>query len=225
MDKTKRMMKQLSKRWQNRKPNANWHLSKDHPHNKTGRDIGFTDDLKERSKTMEERFNEPISPEKVRIQTDLMEAIKISSEEERLRRLAEAKKGKEEETLQLVCVDWFDELTEGRIVRLHVSNQSSVQGSMRANRMGYWKGFPDLLILKPKNEIKLSGDEHGMFREQYVCVPKYYGLLIEFKTEKGRLDSNQINTHEILTNEGYLVKVVRSYEQFKEVVNDYFREA
>ena len=64
-----------------------------------------------------------------------------------------------------------------------------------------------------------------MFREQYVCVPKYYGLLIEFKTEKGRLDSNQINTHEILTNEGYLVKVVRSYEQFKEVVNDYFREA
>ena len=73
---------------------------------------------------MEERFNEPISPEKVRIQTDLMEAIKISSEEERLRRLAEAKKGKEEETLQLVCVDWFDELTEGRIVRLHVSNQA-----------------------------------------------------------------------------------------------------
>lgn len=212
----------MPKRWQNRKPNANWHLNKDHPHNKTGRDIGFTDDLKERNKTMEERFNEPISPERVRIQTDLMEVIKISSEEERLRKLAEAKKGKEEETLQLVCVDWFDELTEGRVVRLHVSNQSSVQGSIRANRMGYWKGFPDLLILKPRKTQILVDMGCGTVYHDFVI--KYCGLLIEFKTATGRLDSNQINTHEILTNEGYLVKVVRSYEQFKEVINDYFKE-
>lgn len=210
------------KRWQNRKPNANWNLDKDHPHNKTGRDIGFTDDLKQNSKSMDERFNEPISPEKVRIQTDLMEAIKISSEENRLRRLAEAKKGKEEETLQLVCVDWFDELTEGRVVRLHVSNQSSVQGSMRANRLGYWKGFPDLLILKPKECIKSI--DMGFSISNDIAVTQYHGLLIEFKTATGRLDSNQINTHEILTKDKYLVKVVRSYEQFKEVINDYFKE-
>lgn len=211
----------MAKTWQNRKPNANYHLPKDHPHNKTGRDVGFTDDLKQKSKTMNERFDEPISPEKVRIQTDLMEAIKISSEESRLRRLAEAKKGKEEETLQLVCVDWFDELTEGRVVRLHVSNQSSVQGSMRANRLGYWKGFPDLLILKPKNKTVVSNRANVLFDN---LVTEYHGLLIEFKTATGRLESNQINTHEILTKDNYLVKVVRSYEQFKEVVNDYFKE-
>lgn len=212
------------KSWQNRKPNAGYNLPKDHPHNNTGRDIGFTDDLKQNSKSMDERFNEPISPEKVRIQTDLMEAIKISSEEERLRRLAEAKKGKEEETLQLVCVDWFDEITEGRVIRLHVSNQSSVQGSMRANRMGYWKGFPDLLILKSKEEVIVENEPCDLGDERYIYQTKYHGLLIEFKTATGRLDSNQINTHEILTKDNYLVKVVRSYEQFKEVINDYFKE-
>lgn len=209
------------RKWQNRKPNANWNLDKDHPHNKTGRDISFTDDLKKNSKSMDERFNEPISPENVRIQTDLMEVIKINSEKERQGILMDDSK-KEEERLHLACLDWFDEITEGRVVRLHVSNQSSVQGSMRANRMGYWKGFPDLLILKPKNKLVVANQSNVFFDN---LVTEYHGLLIEFKTEKGRLDSNQINTHEILTKDNYLVKVVRSYEQFKEVVNDYFSEA
>lgn len=205
------------KRWQNRKPNANWNLDKDHPHNKTGRDIGFTDDLKEKSKSMDERFNEPIDGER----TEQREMCFDASDYQRLQfgdwRLTES-------ALQKWCVSWFDEHYP-RIARSHTANQSNAWKGQDAKNMGYWKGFPDLIICKPKLKVRTFPDLFGGNYETKDMI--YAGLFVEFKTKKNRTgrSAEQKATHELLSKEGYLVVVVWDYEQFKEVVNDYFKEA
>ena len=204
------------RRWQNRKPNANWNLPADHPLNKTGRDVGFTDDLKENSKTMEERFNEPISGER----TEQRELCFDASDYQRMQfgdwRLTES-------ALQKWCVHWFSE-NYPNVVRTHTANQSTAWRGGDAKNMGYWKGFPDLTICKPRIKVRIYPDLFG--GEETVREMLYAGLFIEFKTKQNRTGTSaeQKATHELLTKEGYLVVVVWDYEQFKQVINDYFRE-
>lgn len=203
--------------WQNRKPNANYHLPKDHPHNKTGRDIGFTDDLKEQSKSMNERFNEPISGER----REQRELCFDASDYDRLQ-FGDWKSS--ESALQKWCVSWFSE-NHPNVVRSHTANQSNAWKGEGAKNMGYWAGFPDLFIAKAKYKTRVHLGLFGEKETERVLV--YAGLFIEFKTKKNRTGTSaeQKATHELLAKEGYMVVVVWDYEQFKEVVNDYFKEA
>ena len=49
----------------------------------------------------------------------------------------------------------------------------------------------------------------------------YHGLFIEMKTAKGRLTNFQTIVHTDLQAEGYLVKIARSWEEAREIVEKY----
>lgn len=49
----------------------------------------------------------------------------------------------------------------------------------------------------------------------------YHGLFVEFKTDTGRQSSAQKSWQQIIENQGYLYRVIRSLEEFKELINWY----
>lgn len=56
-----------------------------------------------------------------------------------------------------------------------------------------------------------------------ICIPseKYHALFIEMKTSKGVLSPNQKQTHQLLKDAGYEVKVCRSLDEFIQSVHNY----
>jgi len=60
-------------------------------------------------------------------------------------------------------------------------------------------------------------------------VPDYFFfwggrvLIIEFKTDKGRLSDNQKDVHLQLNNNGFAVDVVRSLEDFQKIINTFMQ--
>lgn len=71
-----------------------------------------------------------------------------------------------------------------------------------AKRLGYWKGFPDLLIMEPKGV--------------------YHGLAIEMKKEgKYRLTIEQESTLSALSRKGYYAVVADGFEKAKMFVDNY----
>lgn len=56
-----------------------------------------------------------------------------------------------------------------------------------------------------------------------ICIPseKHHALFIEMKTAKGVLSPNQKQTHQLLKDAGYEVKVCRSLDEFIQSVHSY----
>ena len=82
--------------------------------------------------------------------------------------------------------------------------------------MGYEPGTPDMLICQLGIE-KVSNNFSGFL---YI---KKNGLFIEFKIGKGKLSENQIQAIEQLQKAGYKVEVVRSFDEFKTIVDNYLK--
>jgi len=114
-----------------------------------------------------------------------------------------------ERNLQMECVKWL------RIQYPHVwvgnfstdtryggtQTQRAMQGAIK-NKMGYTKGLPDLLIIKPS----------GFFS----------GLFVEFKTDKGRQTPEQKEFEIYAISNTYAYVVVRTLDEFMMFVKNYF---
>ena len=70
--------------------------------------------------------------------------------------------------------------------------------------MGVRAGFPDLILCIARNG--------------------YHGLFIELKTAKGRQSENQKYYQYVLEEQGYRYGVVRSIEEFIQIISEYLSE-
>ena len=80
------------------------------------------------------------------------------------------------------------------------SDSSAISGAIR-KAMGVTKGVADTMLA-----IQRGG--HG-------------GMFVEFKTETGKQSDAQKEWQVIVENQGYLYRVIRSLEEFKELINWY----
>ena len=80
--------------------------------------------------------------------------------------------------------------------------KSARQGSLN-KRMGYLKGWPDIFIAYPSNG--------------------YYGLFIEFKTEKGKIQPEQEKIKNKLSDLGYKAVICRGYDEAVFVLDNYLK--
>lgn len=110
----------------------------------------------------------------------------------------------EEDNLQMACVRWFGLQFPGVAKLLHHSPNGGFRTKVTAARfkaMGTRAGFPDLILLLPK-------------------APYSY-LAIELKTKAGRQSEHQKDYERLITEHGGKHVVVRSVEEFIEVVTEY----
>lgn len=110
----------------------------------------------------------------------------------------------EEDDLQIACVKWFGLQFPGVAKLLHHSPNGGFRTKVTAARfksMGTRAGFPDLILLLPKTP--------------------YCYLAIELKTAVGRQAVSQKDYEALMASHGGKYVVVRSLEQFMEVVNEY----
>lgn len=113
----------------------------------------------------------------------------------------------EEDDLQRACVCWFDlEYPQYRL-RLHHSPNGGKRNAIEAakfKQMGVRAGFPDLILLIPNKLYPFCG--------------------IELKTKTGRQSENQKEYQKEFESIGAKYVVVRSLEEFIEVVDGYLAE-
>lgn len=118
----------------------------------------------------------------------------------------------EESRLQKQCVAWFRaQYPEYAILLVHPINEGS--GHTRTDRMrqgihkaeGAVAGVPDLLLFVPG------------------CMS--HGLGIEFKTQNGRQSQEQKDFQQMFEAAGYRYVIVRSFEEFRDLTNEYIENA
>lgn len=109
-----------------------------------------------------------------------------------------------ESRIQIACVRWFMyEYPQYAGLLFHVPNGGyrKKTTAIIMKQEGVVSGVADLILLVPNK------DSHG--------------LCIEMKTEKGRQSDNQKVWQFKVTEQGYQYEVVRSVEQFIDVINAY----
>jgi hypothetical protein len=111
--------------------------------------------------------------------------------------------GKEDD-LQQICARYLAYMPE--IFYCHVPNggNRNAREAAKFKRMGVRAGIPDLLIFNP------SGP--------------YNGLAIELKVKGGKVRPNQKEALERFKALGWLTVVVYSFDQFEDVIEDYFKK-
>ena len=110
----------------------------------------------------------------------------------------------DEENLQIACVRWFSMQYPQYAPLLHHSPNGgwrNLREAARFKAMGTKAGFPDLFFCYPTGSA--------------------YGLFIEFKTAKGRQSEAQKQWEDACTRVWYLYKIVRSFDEFVEVMTEY----
>lgn len=120
---------------------------------------------------------------------------------------------RQEEALQIICVEWFRLQYTGKMI-YHIANSVAfVKGAnkgaffgmlRRLKNLGLKKGMPDL------------------------CIPyaagKYHGMYIEMKIPGEDARPEQIDIHDELKRNGYMVEICQTFDEFAESVNEYFRQ-
>ena len=81
------------------------------------------------------------------------------------------------------------------------SDSNAITGAIRRS-MGVFHGVADTLLLVPCNG--------------------YHGLAVEYKDRDGRQSAHQVFWEKLVENQGYMYRVCRSLEQFKEILAEYF---
>ena len=112
-----------------------------------------------------------------------------------------------EDSLQKNCVRWFSLQYREYAQLLHHSPNGGKRNAIEAAKfkaMGVRAGFPDLILCIAR---------HG-----------YHGLFIELKTAKGRQSENQKYYQYVLEEQGYRYEVVRSIEEFIQIISEYLSE-
>lgn len=117
-------------------------------------------------------------------------------------------------------------------------HHSMPEGKIQADCVTYfWNNFPQYrkcyFAIPNENSRIDSNAISGAIRkamgvtkgvaDTFLAVQKgnYGGLFIEYKTEIGRQSSEQKEWEIIIQNQGYLYRVIRSLEEFKELINWY----
>lgn len=85
----------------------------------------------------------------------------------------------------------------------HVANErkSTIQAGVRLKKKGVRSGIPDVFCLVPSKD--------------------YHGLLMEFKSEKGKLSKNQEEYLKLFHALGYCVRVPRSANEAISILKNY----
>lgn len=112
-----------------------------------------------------------------------------------------------EETLQAICVRWFDyQHARLSLFLFHVPNggKRNVKEAARFKAMGVRPGVPDLLLILPNKN--------------------YHYLALELKVGKNTQTANQREYQHIITEAGGRYEVVRSLDDFIEKVEGYLAE-
>lgn len=107
-----------------------------------------------------------------------------------------------ESLIQRSCVMWFRLCYPDSVIFAipNGGNRSAVTGAM-LKAEGVLAGVPDLFIMAAR------GDVHGLF--------------VEVKTAKGVVQQSQIDFADKAHKAGYSVAVVRSFDDFREIVTEY----
>lgn len=127
---------------------------------------------------------------------------------EEISRLYRSLKAKQSETeLQKQCVRYWrtmfrpDQYEYYLLYKVHNEGKKSKPQAIKDKALGIVAGAPDLNLDLPR---------HG-----------YHGLRIEMKTQKGKQTEKQRMFQKSLESNGYLYRVVRTLEEFKELINWY----
>ena len=111
-----------------------------------------------------------------------------------------------EDDLQIACVRWFCYQHQDLAMLLHHSPNGGFRNSREAARfkaMGTRAGFPDLVLLVPNKS--------------------HHALFIELKIGKNGQTELQRDFQSHVESMGYLYKVIRSFDEFMQEVEDYLR--
>ena len=117
----------------------------------------------------------------------------------------------EEHNIQCACVRWFNyQWPEYRGLLFAVPNggarSKATAGKLKAE--GVVPGVADLILLVP-------------FLQE--CVQYFNGLCIEMKTSKGKQSQEQKDWECKVMEQGYEYRVIRSLDEFIEVVDSYLK--
>ena len=122
-----------------------------------------------------------------------------------LKKIVVTMRNKEEERLQVSCVNWFDyQYPQFRQLLFAVPNGGSRNKIEAANlkKQGVRAGVSDLVFLYPS------------FRYSFLCI--------EFKTIKGKQSDEQKHFETLIDGQTQgLYKIIRSFEEFKEIIEDH----
>ena len=126
----------------------------------------------------------------------------------------------EESNMQKQCVAWFRaQYPQYAMLLTHPINEGGkgtrVSGAIHKGE-GTVAGVPDLLFFMPVYKAPLGYDEET--RKQSGMV---HGLGIEFKTAKGKQSQEQKDFEHMFQAAGYKYVVVRSFEQFRLLINSW----
>lgn len=110
-----------------------------------------------------------------------------------------------EARIQASCVEYlWNNYPETRGLYIHIPNEgnrsSKLDGAMR-KALGLVAGAPDTFLFIAR---------HG-----------YFGLAIEYKTETGVQSQEQKAFQARLERQGYLYRLCRSLDQFKQIISEY----
>jgi hypothetical protein len=118
-----------------------------------------------------------------------------------------------EDDLQIDCITWI-RLQYPDVVCFHAKNGGSLKSARegaRFKKMGVLAGTPDLFVMQPGQLI-------GLF------AVIYHGLFIELKAGKaGKQSEAQKDFEQKAIAAGYAYHVVRSLDEFMDIVNNYLK--
>jgi hypothetical protein len=123
----------------------------------------------------------------------------------------------EESKLQIACVKWFD-LTYPKLKLnlFSVPNEGSrtPANGARMKAQGRRAGCADMVLAVPK----ISTNKDAV----YSCnIIEHHGIFIEFKASKGKQNENQLAFQKAVEAQGYAYVVIRSFDEFKELIEEY----
>ena len=114
----------------------------------------------------------------------------------------------EEHRIQCAIVKWFyyayPAYRGGCLFAVPNGGHRNIQTARSLKAEGVTSGVSDLLLLVPKRD--------------------YHGLCVEVKTPVGRQSDNQKNWQRIIEAQGYRYEIVRSLDEFAELVRWYLNE-
>lgn len=136
-------------------------------------------------------------------------------------------KNNKESRLQQDCVYWFRvEYPHFAMLLTHPINEGSDHTSQDRRRQAIHKaegtvpGVPDLLLFLPAMYVEKESNSPST-----IAGNTYYGLGIEMKTPTGRQSQEQKDFQKMFEAAGYKYIIVRTLDDFKEVINDYIEHA
>jgi len=121
----------------------------------------------------------------------------------------EHKNNDEHSRIQKACVKWFKyQYKEYEYKLIKIGNEVPI--------------YNDELRIKLYNKFKAEGLQPGA-PDMFLAVGNYLynGLFIEFKTENDRLRKKQVDVIKSLEEGNYRCVIVRSLDEFMEVIKEY----